>query len=104
MMDASTIFKSSRFQSEKRELAGLLLALGFATLILKLGSIVAAFNNGSLDGGATPTEGIGLANLVGGICEFAIGVFMVLAAYADLVHDVGHRLVYALIFVFVQTA
>lgn len=73
-----------RFQSDKRQIGGLLMLLGSCAIIQPAANIVSGFGP---EGANADSSEIGFWGLVGGLCLFINGAFAVVVGYLAAVHD-----------------
>lgn len=92
--------ENHRFQSDRRQIGGLLMLLGFCAIIQPSANIVSGFGP---DGANETDPGeIGFWGLFGGLCLFINGVLAVIAGYMATVHDYGHPYLTQLLMITIQ--
>ena len=91
-----------RFQSDARQIGGLLMLMSFCCLVMPLANISASFGP---DGAATRDPSTTTFwQIVAGICVFIFGVTGVLTGYMAAVHDYSHKYLNIFLMVIIQTA
>jgi len=91
-----------RFQSDARQIGGLLMLMSFCCLIMPLTNISSAFGP---DGAATRDPStIMFWQIVGGLFVFIFGVTGVLTGYMAAVHDHSHKFLNIFLMVIIQSA
>lgn len=91
-----------RYQSDRRQIGGLLMILGFCYIIQPQAGLVSGFGpEGSL---ATDPSTIPFWGLVAGFCLWITGMTAVLTGYLVTVHDWSHEYLTLTLIVFIQTA
>jgi hypothetical protein len=88
-----------RYQSDIRQIAGLLMVTGVFAILQPLPDI-ASIISGPND---TPTTGIPFSLLIGGLCLVAVGFGAVFVGYNQLVNDWGNKYITGTVALFVQT-
>lgn len=78
---------SMRQTADLRQIGALMIITGMCAIFF---TVVLMSNLISPDGG-TESTGSAVAALIGGVCEFAIGVASVFIGYNQLVHDQGNK-------------
>ena len=91
-----------RLQSDKRQIGGLLMLLGFCATIQPAANIVSGFGP---DGANVTDPGeIGFWGLVGGLCLFINGTLATIVGYLAAVHDWSHPYLTQLLMVTIQVS
>jgi len=91
---------SERLVSDKRQLAGMLMVLGFCAVIQPIANVAVYIQ----PDGATPTQGIQFAQFFGGVCLLAIGAGSVAAGFSELVYGWANFKIYGWLALLTQTA
>eukprot|EP00540_Astrosyne_radiata_P002521 CAMPEP_0116858748 /NCGR_PEP_ID=MMETSP0418-20121206/21369_1 /TAXON_ID=1158023 /ORGANISM="Astrosyne radiata, Strain 13vi08-1A" /LENGTH=101 /DNA_ID=CAMNT_0004492753 /DNA_START=276 /DNA_END=577 /DNA_ORIENTATION=- len=80
-------FGNERFQSDTRQIAGVLFGLSICATFFPLANVTTLIG----PDGTTADEGIPLSSLVAGLCVILIGLTGMLTGYMALVHDYGNK-------------
>lgn len=90
-----------RFQSEKRQYAGLLMLTGFCAVLQPLANIVSGVDAEDGPIATNPSE-VSFWQFVGACCLLAIGMSSMLAGFLEFVHDRGSPVRYTLLIILTQ--
>lgn len=80
------LIPNARFDTDKRKLAGVLLAISITVCFFPTGRLAPLINGN----GGTVNSGIQFAALMGNLIAFAMGILGGALAWAELVHDYGN--------------
>ena len=87
-----------RFNSDKRQFAGLLLALAICVTFQPLANVSSAIG----PDGTTPNSGLPLAGLISGVIVIFVGTISMLTGYLGTVHDFGNKYLTGFVLVTIQ--
>jgi hypothetical protein len=91
---------TARYESDLRQLGGLLLIAGFCAVIFPLNGIISAIG----PDGSTVDTGIPLSGFIAGLCTVKIGILAIFIGYNVTIHNWSSKVLVAYAIIWTQTA